>query len=211
MVGLLIRGDNALLDGCKTLRYPDSMQVLNTDIPGVRIVDPGRHMDDRGWLSEVWSQQTLADAGLDVTFTQDNLTFSPMPGVVRALHYQIPPEVQGKLITCLTGAIYDVALDIRVGSPTYGQHFALELRADHPRQLWVPPGLAHGYCSIKPDSMVLYKLTAPYDTHGAFGVLWNDPALEIDWPVSGDHAIVNGRDSAWPHLAELDSPFRWEE
>ena len=187
------------------------MEVTETSIPGVKIVDPGRHFDDRGWLSEVWNSRALAEAGLDATFVQDNLTHSPDAGVIRALHYQIPPHVQGKLIVCLTGAIYDVAVDIGVGSPTFGQHVAVELRADHPRQLWVPPGFAHGYCTTAADTTVMYKLTAPYDTHGALGVLWNDPVLNIDWPVDSAAAKVNARDAAWPTLADLDSPFRRDD
>lgn len=124
------------------------------------------------------------------------------------MHYQAPPDDQGKLITCLAGAIYDVAVDLRVGSPTFGRHVSVTLRGDETRQLWVPSGFAHGYCTIEPDTLVFYKLTAPYRADAVGGVLWRDPALAIDWPVAPGDAIVNARDDSWPTLAELDSPFQ---
>lgn len=186
------------------------MQITDTDLPGVKIVDPGRHVDDRGWLSEFWNAEALDRAGLSPGFVQDNLTHSPATGVVRALHFQAPPFAQGKLIACLTGAIYDVAVDLRVGSPTFGDHVALTLRGDESRQLWVPPGFAHGYCTTAPDTRVFYKLTAPYRADVMGGLLWRDPALRIAWPVAPGDALVNGRDDSWPTLAALDSPFRFD-
>ncbi|MEP4379676.1 MAG: dTDP-4-dehydrorhamnose 3,5-epimerase [Alphaproteobacteria bacterium] len=183
------------------------MQIIDTDIPDVKIVDPGRHMDNRGWLSELWNPAVLAEAGLPVSFAQDNLTHSAAVGVIRALHFQIPPHDQGKLIVCLSGAIYDVALDVRKGSPTFGRHVGVTLRGDSPQQLWIPPGFAHGYCTTEPDTLVFYKLTAPYRAEATGGVLWRDPALAIDWPVGVGDAIVNARDEALPLLADLESPF----
>tara|TARA_R110002110_G_scaffold376568_2_gene586582 strand:- start:87952 stop:88515 length:564 start_codon:yes stop_codon:yes gene_type:complete len=187
------------------------MQITDTDIPGVKIVDPGRHADERGWLSELWNPGALEQAGLPVAFDQDNLTYSAETGVVRALHFQVPPFVQGKLISCLTGTIYDVAVDLRVGSPTFGHHVAVTLRAEDSQQLWVPPGFAHGYCSMTPDTRVFYKLTAPYHAESMGGLLWRDRALEIAWPVAAGDAIVHPRDDSWPTLADLDSPFRFND
>ena len=186
------------------------MQITDTDIADVKIVDPGRHNDERGWLSEFWNAEALGQLDLPGSFVQDNLTHSPEVGVVRALHFQLPPHAQGKLIACLTGAIYDVAVDLRVGSPTYGQHVALTLSAAESRQLWVPPGFAHGYCTTAPDTRVFYKLTAPYHAASMSGLLWRDPALAIDWPVDPAETQVNSRDDSWPTLADLNSPFRWE-
>ena len=186
------------------------MKITPTDIPGVLILDPGRHADDRGWLSEVWNPVALSAAGLDVTFVQDNQSHNPRAGSVRGLHFQVPPDAQGKLIVCLSGAIYDVAVDLRVGSPTYGEHVGLRMEADDTQQLWVPPGLAHGYCALEDETRVLYKLTKPFVPEAAQGILWNDPALGIQWPLAPGTEIVNERDSTAPALAEYDSPFRWE-
>lgn len=186
------------------------MQIADTEIPGIMIVQPGRHDDERGWLSELWNPQTLAACGVDAAFAQDNLTYSGAAGVVRALHFQAPPHDQGKLVTCVTGAVFDVVVDIRAGSPTWGRHVAVELSAENGRQIWAPSGFAHGYCTLTPDTRVLYKLTAPYRLDAMGGLLWCDPALGIDWPVATDTAVVNARDAAWPGLDALESPFAWE-
>ena len=186
------------------------MDISETHIPGVLIVDPGKHEDERGWLSEVWSPAKLAAAGLDLEFVQDNQSHNPKACAVRALHFQVPPHAQGKLIVCLSGAVYDVAVDLRVGSPTYGQHVGLHMSADDTRQLWVPPGLAHGYCALEDNSRVLYKLTAPYVPDATGGILWNDPELGIDWPLAPGSERVNARDQSWPGLSAFESPFRWE-
>jgi len=185
------------------------MEIAETQIPGVLIIDPGRHEDERGWLSEVWNPSAFAAIGLDISFVQDNQSHNPKAGVVRALHFQAPPHEQGKLIVCLSGSVYDVAVDLRAGSPTYGCHHACELSARETRQLWIPPGCAHGYCVLEDDTRVLYKLTAPYVPEVNGGVLWNDPALAIDWPFSPDDAIVNERDRTWPCLSQFETPFRW--
>lgn len=186
------------------------MIVETARIPDIKFIDPGRHSDDRGWLSEAWNPDALADAGLDLRFVQDNQSHNPRAGAIRALHFQTPPHAQGKLIICLSGRIFDVAVDLRAGSPTYGEHVGLEMNADETRQMWIPPGFAHGYCALEPETRVLYKLTAPFAPHASGGILWNDPALGIDWPVSGLDVIVNERDRAWPTLAEFETPFRWE-
>lgn len=172
---------------------------------------PERHEDSRGWLSEIWNPASLSAAGLDITFAQDNQSHNPHAGSVRALHFQLPPHDQGKLIVCLSGAIYDVAVDLRVGSPSFGEHVGVEMHADETVQMWIPPGFAHGYCALEPDTRVLYKLTAPFHRDAARGILWNDPNLGIAWPVTEDTAIVHDRDRAWPRLADFESPFRWQD
>ncbi len=175
---------------------------MTASIPGY-LPPPGR-------LSELWNPAALAAGGIDVSFAQDNLTYSSATGVVRALHFQAPPHDQGKLVTCVTGAIFDVAVDIRTGSPTRGRHVAVELSEDNRRQLWIPSGFAHGYCTLTAETRVLYKLSAPYHADAMGGLLWNDPCLGIEWPVAASDAIVNARDAAWPDLTGLDSPFVWQ-
>ncbi|MBO6783520.1 MAG: dTDP-4-dehydrorhamnose 3,5-epimerase [Alphaproteobacteria bacterium] len=186
------------------------MEISQTSIPGVLILDPGRHTDERGWLSELWNPDALGAAGLDVDFVQDNQSHNSKAGPVRGLHFQVPPHAQGKLITCLSGAIFDVAVDLRVGSPTYGRHVGLRMDADDTRQMWIPAGFAHGYCALEDNTRVLYKLTAPFAPHAAKGIRWDDPALGIAWPLEAGMELVNDRDRNLPCLADYDSPFRWD-
>lgn len=185
------------------------MRITNTDIDGVKIFDPGRHFDKRGWLSEIWNSSDLEAGGFRASFVQDILTFSSQSGTVHGMHFQFPPHDQGKLVICLSGAIFDVALDIRDRSPTFGKHVQLKLCGDDPRQCWIPSGFAHGYCTLEPDTKVLYKLTAPYQPHSAGGVLWRDASLKIGWPVDFKQAIVNDRDNGWPCLGDVETPFQW--
>ena len=186
------------------------MQVTKTDIEDVKIFDPGRHLDERGWLTEIWNPGALETAGVGTNFVQDVLTFSLQAGTVHGMHFQLPPHDQGKLVVCVSGAIFDVALDIRECSPTFGKHVGLKLCAEDPRQCWVPSGFAHGYCTLEPNTKVLYKLTAPYQPLSAAGILWKDVSLKIDWPIDVKEAVVNARDDSWPCLGELQSPFRWD-
>jgi len=144
-----------------------------------------------------------------VEFVQDNQSHNPKAGVVRALHFQAPPHAQGKLIVCLSGAIYDVAVDLRAGSPTYGRHVGLTMRAGETQQMWIPAGFAHGYCSLEDDTRVLYKLTSPFVPEASGGILWNNPELAIDWPLAEHELAVNARDRSWPTLDRFESPFRW--
>ena len=186
------------------------MRITDTDIDGVKIFDPGRHFDERGWLSELWSPGVLETHGFKPSFVQDILTFSLRSGTVHGMHFQLPPDDQGKLVVCLSGAIFDVALDIRDCSPTFGKHVGLTLCGDDPRQCWIPSGFAHGYCTLEPDTKVLYKLTAPYRPLSASGVLWKDASLKIDWPIDVKEALVNDKDDNWPCLGDIESPFRWD-
>ena len=176
-------------------------------IPDVIVIKPKIFRDDRGFFSETYNQKTLADAGIDVNFVQDNQSLSREAGVVRGLHFQTHPNAQGKLIRVVRGAILDVAVDIRVGSPTYGQHVTRELSAENWEQLWVPVGFAHGFCTLVPDTEVLYKVTGFYAPDCDRGLLWNDPALGIAWPAVADTPILSDKDTKIPPLAELPEYF----
>jgi dTDP-4-dehydrorhamnose 3,5-epimerase len=181
------------------------VKVERLAIPDVLLVEPARHGDARGFFSEVWSRGTFAQHGLDIDFVQDNHAFSAAPFVLRGLHFQRPPSAQGKLVRVARGAILDVAVDIRQGSPTYGQHVAAELSAANWRQLWVPRGFAHGYCTLEPDTEVLYKTDAPYDRAADGGIAWDDPALAIAWPEGAP--ILSDKDRDAPRLADIPAPF----
>jgi dTDP-4-dehydrorhamnose 3,5-epimerase len=160
------------------------MQIDDTAISGLKVITPARHADQRGFFSETYSAKVLTQHGLDYAFVQDNHSHSAQPGVVRGLHFQVPPHPQVKLVRVVRGSILDVAVDIRRNSPTYGHHFALELSAENWRQLLVPEGFAHGFCTLVPDTEVLYKVTAYYSPEHEQGLMWNDPDIAIAWPVA---------------------------
>ena len=183
------------------------LSVEDTAIPAVKIVTPKKFGDHRGFFSETWSRKAFAEAGLDLDFVQDNQSLSVEVGTVRGLHFQLNPKAQGKLVRCIAGAVLDVAVDIRRGSPTWGRHVKVELTADDGCQLWVPPGFAHGFCTLLPDSVVAYKVTEYYSPEHDRGLRWNDPALAIDWPVSASDAVLSAKDEQQPLLAELDADF----
>lgn len=179
-------------------------------MPAPRLLKPKRFGDARGWFSETFSQRTFDALGLNTVFVQDNHAFSRAKGVLRGLHFQAPPDAQSKLIRCSAGAIFDVAVDIRKGSPTWGQHVAATLSAENGWQLLVPAGFAHGYITITENAEVQYKVDAFYAPASEGGLLWDDPALGIDWPLEGGERVIAPRDLAWPTLAELDSPFDFD-
>jgi dTDP-4-dehydrorhamnose 3,5-epimerase len=183
------------------------MQLSPTAIASVVKLVPKRHGDGRGWFAETYNRRTLQGLGIEANFVQDNMSLSRQAGTVRGLHFQIPPFAQAKLIGVLSGAILDVAVDIRRGSPTFGQHVAVELTAAGGEQLYVPEGFAHGFCTLAPDSMVFYKVTNYYSGEHDWGIRWNDPALAIDWPVSAARATLSKKDSGWPTLAESPAYF----
>jgi len=178
------------------------MIVEPTAIPDVLLVTPPRFADDRGFFSETWHESHFVAVGIAGPFVQDNHAKSADRGVVRGLHLQIAPYAQGKLVRVVRGAIWDVAVDIRHGSPTYGRHFGVVLSAENWQQLRVPAGLLHGYCTMEPDTEVIYKVTAPWERQAERGVIWNDPALAIPWPISPAEAILSDKDRALPRLAE---------
>ncbi|MCI3181554.1 dTDP-4-dehydrorhamnose 3,5-epimerase [Caulobacter sp. CCUG 60055] len=172
-------------------------------IPEVLLITPKRFGDERGFFSETWRADTLAEAGVDVALVQDNHAFTAEPFTLRGLHFQTGPHAQAKLIRACRGAIFDVAVDVRPGSATYGRWVGAELSRDNGAQLYIPAGFAHGYATLTPDCDVLYKASAYYAPQAEGGLAWNDPAVGIDWPFPADRARLNARDAAWPKLAEL--------
>jgi dTDP-4-dehydrorhamnose 3,5-epimerase len=185
------------------------MLVETTSIPGVLIITPKKFGDERGFFSETFRASMLAGHGVTHSWTQDNHSMSGKRGVVRGLHFQAPPRAQAKLLRVVRGAILDVAVDIRKGSPTYGSHVAVELSAHNWKQLYVPVGMAHGFCTLTDSVEVLYKTSDEYAPETEGGLLWNDPSLGIQWPISHAEVTMNQRDIAWPGLGELKSPFLW--
>lgn len=183
------------------------MQITPTEIPDVVEITPKKFGDHRGFFSEVFKRSALRDADIDIDFVQDNHSMSQAVGVVRGLHYQKPPFAQAKLIRVVRGAIFDVAVDIRTKSPTFGQHVSRILSAANWKQLLIPAGFAHGFATLEPDTEVLYKVNAPYAPDHEAGILWNDPALGIDWPVSGSDATLSDKDKVYPTLADAELVF----
>jgi dTDP-4-dehydrorhamnose 3,5-epimerase len=175
------------------------MQVTPTEIPDVLVVEPRVFGDHRGFFYESWNRQALARAGVDAEFVQDNHSRSTR-GVLRGLHYQID-HAQGKLVRVVVGEVFDVAVDLRRSSPTFGRHVALTLSEDNRRMLWVPPGFAHGFCVTSADAEVIYKTTEEYAPDHEFGIRWDDPALAIAWPVT--NPTLSARDQQWPTLSTL--------
>ena len=171
-------------------------------IPEVLLITPKRHGDARGWFSETWSRRALADAGLAADFLQDNQAYSARKGTLRGLHFQKAPHAQAKLVRVLKGAIYDVAVDVREGSPTYGRWVAAELTAERGEQLFVPRGFAHGYCTLTEDCEIFYKVDGQYAPQTEGGVIWNDPDLAIPWPLDGEPALSD-KDKLLPRLKDL--------
>lgn len=183
------------------------LTVTRFDLEGPALIVPQRHGDDRGWFTETWSGADWTAAGLpDVSWVQDNEAFSAAPGTLRGLHFQAPPQAQAKLVRCLRGEIFDVAVDVRRGSPTYGKSVSAILTARGGEQLYVPEGFAHGYQTLKTDTQVAYKVSAPYAPDVEGGLFWADVALKIDWPKPDD-VVMAGRDFNWPSLADFESPF----
>lgn len=185
------------------------MKFVRTSIPDVVVVTPSKHGDHRGFFSETFKLGDFKDFGIETEWVQDNHSYSSAIGVVRGLHFQAAPFAQAKLVRCTRGAILDVAVDIRRGSPWYGKHVAVELSADNWSQLLVPVGFAHGFCTLTADTEVLYKVSAGYSPSSEGGLLWNDPALAISWPLEPDQAVLSGRDKDWPTLEKLVSPFTY--
>ncbi len=176
-------------------------------VPDVWLITPKRFGDDRGFFYESYNRDTLAEAGFVRPFLQDNHSMSARRGTVRGLHFQAPPMAQDKLLRVVRGAILDVAIDIRRGSPTFGRSVSVELSDENGHQLLVPRGFAHGFMTLTDRAEVLYKVTAFYAPESEGGLLWNDPELNLDWPLAAAKTTVNARDAGWPCLADLQSPF----
>lgn len=184
------------------------MTITPTAIPKVLLVEPKKHGDARGFFSEVYKESVLAEYGFTEPFIQDNHAYSAEAGVLRGLHYQSPPFAQDKLIRVTCGSIYDVSVDIREGSPTFGKWVGVELSADNWLQLLVPKGFAHGYLTLEPDTEVLYKVTNPYAPECDKGVLWSDSEIGVEWPISS-LPILSAKDEVQPLLKEIELEFTY--
>lgn len=179
--------------------------------PPVQIFRPERHIDDRGWFTETYNSQSLAESGVDVVFVQDNHSMSRPAFTLRGLHFQLPPRAQAKLVRCVQGRIFDVAVDIRAGSPTYGNWVGATLTAEGGEQLLVPAGFAHGFLTLEPDCEVIYKCSDFYAPESDAGLLWNDPQIAVDWPLPlHEEVILSEKDRKQPRLAEFESPFPYD-
>lgn len=185
------------------------MEVIATEIADVKEIRPVRHGDARGFFSEIFREDVLRQHGIDMPFVQENHSLSVDRGVIRGLHFQIAPAAQAKLVRVATGSILDVAVDIRWGSPTYGKHVAVVLSAEEGNQLLVPEGFAHGFCTREPNSTVIYKVNRYYSPENDRGLLWNDPALGIDWRLDGREPVLSDKDKKQPTLAELSHYFSY--
>ncbi|MFG1298765.1 dTDP-4-dehydrorhamnose 3,5-epimerase [Xanthobacter sp. V3C-3] len=177
------------------------------DLPEVILVTPRRFGDARGYFCETYVKPRYAANGIPADFLQDNESLSAEVGTIRGLHMQAPPFAQAKLVRVLSGAIYDVAVDVRKGSPTYGRWVGARLTAEGGEQLFVPQGFAHGFCTLAPDTRVAYKVDGLYDQNSERGIIWNDPDLAIDWGLNGGEAILSDKDRILPRLKDFDSPF----
>jgi dTDP-4-dehydrorhamnose 3,5-epimerase len=185
------------------------MDVVALDIPDVKLLRSPRFRDARGYFCELYNRQALAAAGIAVDFVQDNCSFSQAAGTIRGLHFQLPPMAQTKLVTVLRGRVRDVVVDCRKGSPSYGRHVSVELGDEDETQLLVPIGFAHGLCTLEPDTLVLYKVSAPYAPDLDSGILWSDPDLGIAWPVTPDQAVVSDKDRRLPRLCDTPDCFTY--
>lgn len=186
------------------------MRIERTELPGVVVIEPRRFADDRGFFSETWSRRALAHHGIEADFVQDNHSVSHRAGTVRGLHFQSPPHAQAKLVRCGRGRLFDVAVDIRRGSPAYGRWTGVELSAENGLQLFIPAGFLHGFVTREPDTEIVYKCSDYYAPECDGAVLWNDPDIGIDWGIDPAEATLSPKDAAAPRLAALANPFAWE-
>jgi dTDP-4-dehydrorhamnose 3,5-epimerase len=183
------------------------MLVHPTTLPGVVVVQSRRFQDDRGYFVESYNLKTFTDAGISCIFVQDNQSLSVTKGTIRGLHFQAPPFAQAKLVRCTRGAIFDVAVDIRKGSATYGQWIGEELSVENGRQLFIPAGFAHGFCTLEPMTEVAYKVDAHYSAACEGGIIFDDPDLAIDWRLEGE-PVLSAKDRLLSRFANLNTPFQ---
>ena len=179
------------------------MQLKTFDISGPVLILPKKLGDSRGYFMEAFKDNWFRENVADIGFVQDNQSLSAQVGTVRGLHYQEAPMGQGKLVRCLKGAIFDVAVDVRPGSATFGKWIGETLTAEGAEQLWVPEGFLHGFCTIRPDTEVFYKVTNPYSPAHDRGIAWNDPDIGVEWPISASEAILSDKDKLLPPLRSL--------
>jgi dTDP-4-dehydrorhamnose 3,5-epimerase len=187
------------------------MNFREFDIRGIKLIVSTRFTDARGSFSEIWIDRWFRETIADVAFVQDNQSVSTRKGTVRGLHFQKPPAAQGKLVRVIRGSIFDVAVDIRKGSPSYRRHVTTLLDAAEGAQLWVPPGFLHGFCTLEDETEVYYRVTSYYSPIHEAGVLWSDRDLGIRWPVAPDSAVLSDRDRRLPRLRDLPDLFSYEE
>jgi dTDP-4-dehydrorhamnose 3,5-epimerase len=183
-------------------------QIESLDISDVKVVRSSKLIDDRGFFSEVYNRRDLAEAGVSVEFVRDNHSLSLEPGTVRGMHFQIPPFAQHKLVRVVRGAITDVVVDIREGSPTYGRNVSVTLSANDWNQIFVPIGFAHGFMTLQPNTEVLYKVSNYYSPQHDRGLLWNDEDLAIQWPRM-ENVVISDKDKSWPRLRDVPRVFSW--
>lgn len=184
-------------------------QFISDPLPVPLLFAPKRFSDPRGWFSETYNERALQQHGITCGFVQDNQSHSLSAGTIRGLHYQCPPFGQAKVVRVLRGRIFDVAVDIRIGSPTYGKFVAAELSADNGHQLYVPVGFAHGFCTLEDHTEVLYKVSAPYSPAHEGGIRWDDANVAVDWPTARQAVLVSDKDAALPSLQQMTSPFTY--
>jgi dTDP-4-dehydrorhamnose 3,5-epimerase len=183
------------------------MRIVSRHPTGAIVLESDRHRDERGFLAELYSAAALAQLGIDCCFQQDNFSYSPRAFTVRGLHFQVPPHAQVKLVRALRGSVYTVAVDLRRGSPSYGQHAAAVLSAENWQLMLVPRGFAHGVLTLEPETELLMKLDTPFAGGHASGLAWDDPELGIPWPLDGHSPLVSPRDQAQPRLRDLPPTF----
>lgn len=181
------------------------MHVIDEPMPDTLLIELQVFGDDRGSFVETFNRAKMADLGIDHEFVQDNQSFSRPVGTVRGLHLQLAPHAQGKLVRVLTGAVMDIAVDVRPHSSTYEQSCSVELRGDDDLVFWIPPGFAHGFCTLEPDTTVVYKTTALYAPESDRSIHWLDPRLGIQWPIAETEATLSAKDAAAPRLDELEA------
>lgn len=184
------------------------MNITRTQIPDLLVIEPKVWNDNRGYFYESYNARLFSDSGVDTNFIQDNQSFSQR-GTLRGLHAQKPPFAQGKLVRVIQGSVLDVAVDIRKDSPTYGQHFSIELSGKNHRQLWIPAGFLHGFLTIEDNTIFTYKVNNYYDKNSEIGVIWNDPDLNIQWTdnIKSEELILSDKDIILPAFKDFESPF----
>jgi dTDP-4-dehydrorhamnose 3,5-epimerase len=180
------------------------MEVIKTPLEGLLVIEPKVFKDHRGYFYESYNAEAFKQAGVDAVFVQDNQSLS-QKGILRGLHFQAPPHAQGKLVRVIKGAVLDVVVDIRKNSPTYGQHFSIELTEENFKMFWIPPGFAHGFVTLEDHTIFSYKCTDVYNKAAEGGLLWNDPELGINWGI--EQPVLSEKDTLNPQLKNFNSPF----
>jgi dTDP-4-dehydrorhamnose 3,5-epimerase len=183
------------------------MEVTSLEIEEVKLLRPKKHGDARGYFMETWNRRTFAEAGVDVDFVQDNCSYSVLPSTIRGLHYQRPPKAQGKLVRVVRGAVFDVAVDLRRSSPTFGRFVSAVLSAPGAEQLYIPVGFAHGFCTLEPETEITYKTTDFYSPEHDTGIAWNDPDIAVDWPLDGREPVLSDKDRTLAPLSQTPVAF----